>query len=284
VAKRLRRIEVQIYSNSTEQSRHFRFSPVRFAWWLVGIAVAVSGIAFFNPMQIWDKATDFRLWKLYRENMELQRNLSKVKGLAHNTESELDESAWLRDKVSDLAGLKVITDSSAKPVISKDESQAKNLRRIRRAHANLKKLRSALWDDPDLAASLPILHPLRDHRRVSNRFAIINDPFTQTPLPHRGIDFVAPLGDTVIATGGGLVSSVSTERGLGLVLKIRHGDQSESVYAHLGQALVGVGRPVRRGQPVALVGRTGRTTGPMLHYELRLMGHPINPEDYFITP
>lgn len=283
--KRPRRIEIQIYSNRTEQPGYFRFSPFRLLGWIVGIAVAVSGVLFFNPVRIWEQATDFRLWKLYTENMSIQRTLSKVKGAARNAESELDESSWLRQKVTQMAGIKPSQDSAPEsPPDSKEISPIKNLLRIRQAHATFEKFRAELWKNPDRAESMPLLHPLRNHQRVSNRFSIIDDRFTGQSLPHRGIDFVAPEGDTVIATGGGLVSSVSTERGFGMVLKIRHSEKSESVYAHLSQTLVPVGRPVRKGQPIALVGKTGRATGAALHYEVRYAGQPINPEDYFITP
>lgn len=290
MAKRARRIEVQIYSNSTEQPGYFRFSPMRLVWWLVGISVAVAGVIYFNPAQIWDKATDFRLWRLYKENIALQRNLAQAKGTARNAESKLEETSWIRQKVSELAGLSTVSDSAdesagkSEDKKEKDVSSIKNLLRIRESHTTLHKFRAALWENPDLAESIPLLHPLRNHQRVGNRFKIIHDPFTGQDLPHRGMDFVAPEGDTVIATGGGLVSAVSTERGFGLTLKIRHGEKVETLYAHLSATLVPVGRPVRKGQPIALVGKTGRATGAMLHYEVRYGGQPINPEDYFITP
>ncbi len=286
--KRARRIEIQVYSHGTGRPGYYRFSPLKLLWWLVGVAVAVAGIVYFNPMSIWDKATDFRLWQLYKENMALQRTVSQAKGAARNAQGELEESAWLREKVGKMAGLPENQADSApeksERELREERLSGKNLLRIREAHNTFKHFRAALWDDPDFAESVPMLHPLRDHQRVGNRFALIEDRFTGQSLPHRGIDYVAPEGDTVIATGGGVVSQVSTERGFGLSVKIRHGDHMESFYAHLSKALVNEGRPVRRGAPIGLVGKSGRATGALLHYEVRLKGQPINPEDYYLTP
>lgn len=284
MAKRLPRIEIQIYSNSTEQPGHFRFSPFRLIWWLVGIGVAVAGIIYFNPGQIWDKATDFRLWRMYKDNLSVQRELAKAKTTARYAEANLEETSVLRDTVAAMAGITYSEDDIPEHKKPVKEAAGHNLQRIREAHRTFFRFRKALWENPDLAESMPLLHPLRKHNHVANRFRVVRDPFTGLDLPHRGVDFVAGLGDTVIATGSGLVSMVSTERGLGLTLKIRHTENVESLYGHLGQVLVSTGRPVRKGEPIALVGRTGRTTGPMVHYEVRLQGQPIDPENYFITP
>lgn len=287
MAKKSPRIEVQIYTRSTERPGFYRFAPVRLLWWLVGVGIAVAGVLFFNPMQIWEKATDFRLWRLYKENMAIQRNLAKVKGAEHNAQSTLEEGEWLRQKVAELSGLPSSEGASstiASPRRNPNESPTRNLQRIRQAHATFHRFRSALWENPTLADQMPLLHPVRQHQHIGNRFTMVKDPFTEQYLPHRGIDFIIPEGDTVIATGSGVVESVTTERGLGLTLKLRHTEQSQTLYGHLAQSLVPPGRSVRKGQPIALAGKTGRTSGPMVHYEVRLKGQPINPQDYFITP
>ena len=112
---------------------------------------------------------------------------------------------------------------------------------------------------------------------------MIHDPFTEIDLPHRGIDFVAEVGDTVYATGAGVVAEVRSHRGFGLSVKIEHTPGVKTFYAHLGQSLVQPGERVHRGSPIAIINESGRESGVGLHYEIRLNGVPVNPEDYFIT-
>ena len=112
---------------------------------------------------------------------------------------------------------------------------------------------------------------------------MIHDPFTEIDLPHRGIDFVADVGDTVYATGAGVVAEVRSHRGFGLSVKIEHTPGVKTFYAHLGQSLVQQGERVHRGSPIAIVNESGRESGVGLHYEIRVNGVPVNPEDYFIT-
>ena len=133
------------------------------------------------------------------------------------------------------------------------------------------------------ASMVPVLHPFKNSHAVKNRFEMIYDHFTEQELPHRGIDYVAAVGDTVVATGAGVVAEVRNHRGFGLSMKIEHMPGIKTFYAHLGQALVQPGVRVRRGQPIAIIGESGTESSVALHYEIRLDGTPINPEDYFIT-
>ena len=96
--------------------------------------------------------------------------------------------------------------------------------------------------------------------------------------PHNGVDFSAPLGTPVLATGDGVVTRVKNSTGhYGLNIKIRHNAVYESFYAHLDSAKVQVGDRVVQGQAIGSVGTSGLTAQPTLHYEIRQNGAQINP-------
>jgi len=161
---------------------------------------------------------------------------------------------------------------------------ARNMNRIRTAHHDIYTLLEKLDGNPNFARSLPILQPLRHHQMITARYSIIHDQNTGNELPHRGVDFATFEGDTVIAPGSGMIASIVDDKGFGLSITIVHNERTETFYAHLKSALVHPGQSVNRGQPIALVGRTGRTTGPHLHYEVHIYGQTVNPEDYFLAP
>jgi murein DD-endopeptidase MepM/ murein hydrolase activator NlpD len=97
---------------------------------------------------------------------------------------------------------------------------------------------------------------------------------------HTGIDLNAPLGTPVTATAPGRIVDVSRHAEYGLMVDVDHGFGIVSRYAHLSSAFVRRGDTIDAGNPVGLVGRTGRTTGDHLHYEVLLGGRPVDPTDF----
>lgn len=99
---------------------------------------------------------------------------------------------------------------------------------------------------------------------------------------HKGVDIGVPMGDTVRAAFSGRVRLTKFERnGFGFYVIVRHENGLETVYGHLSRFLVSPNQTVKAGQPIALSGSTGRSTGPHLHFETRFMGYAINPEAIF---
>lgn len=99
---------------------------------------------------------------------------------------------------------------------------------------------------------------------------------------HKGVDIGCPMGDTVRAAFSGRVRLTKFERGgFGFYVIVRHENGLETVYGHLSRFLVSPNQTVKAGQPIALSGSTGRSTGPHLHFETRFMGYAINPEAIF---
>ena len=103
------------------------------------------------------------------------------------------------------------------------------------------------------------------------------DPITGERAMHEGVDFPADVGTQVIAAAAGVVASADTHPEYGNIIEIDHGNELSTRYAHLSKILVKPGSVVKRGQPIGMVGNTGRSTGPHLHFEVRLNGVAQNP-------
>ncbi len=132
--------------------------------------------------------------------------------------------------------------------------------------------------------SVPSIMPIsvNDLIMVSSTFGIRTDPFLQEPMYHKGYDFVAPRGTKVYATGNGIVTlSNYSRKGYGNEVIIDHSFGFSTRYAHLNQLLVEAGDSIKRGQVIGLVGNTGRSTGPHLHYEVRYRNEAVNPFFYY---
>jgi murein DD-endopeptidase MepM/ murein hydrolase activator NlpD len=124
--------------------------------------------------------------------------------------------------------------------------------------------------------SLPLASPLPDYEMTSS-FGARNDPINALTGIHEGVDLGAAIGTPVNASGDGLVVWASWRDRYGNMVEIDHGNGLKSRYAHLSRILVTVGGHVTRGMVVGLVGETGRTTGPHLHYEIRMGEQATNP-------
>lgn len=139
-------------------------------------------------------------------------------------------------------------------------------------------------------ASIPAIQPVNFHdlRRIGSYFGYRTDPFYKVTKFHEGIDFTAAVGTPVYATGDGVVTEAEYNRGgYGMCIKINHGYSYETFYAHLSRMKVKVGQKITRGEVIGMVGNTGKSTAPHLHYEVHKGGQPINPVYFFfndITP
>jgi murein DD-endopeptidase MepM/ murein hydrolase activator NlpD len=115
---------------------------------------------------------------------------------------------------------------------------------------------------------------------ISSYFGRRTDPFTGKPANHTGIDFAGKLGDKVVAVADGVVTWSADRYGYGVMVEINHGNGYLTRYAHNSENLVTVGDEVKKGQPVALMGETGRATGPNLHFEVLKDGRRVNPVNF----
>lgn len=131
--------------------------------------------------------------------------------------------------------------------------------------------------------NIPAIQPVlnKDLKRVASGYGMRIDPVYHIRKFHQGMDFTAPTGTEVYATGNAKVSFVGWKQGYGNTVILDHGFGYQTLYAHLFKPLVRKGQKVRRSDIIALVGNTGKSTGPHLHYEVRLNGKPVDPRNYY---
>lgn len=118
---------------------------------------------------------------------------------------------------------------------------------------------------------------------VSSRFGYRISPFTNKKEFHSGLDISSRIGTEIMAPADGVVASVGKSDGMGINIIINHGYGFKTVYGHLSKALVKKGQAIKRGQTIALMGNSGRSTGPHLHYEVHLNDVSVNPERYILN-
>ena len=140
-------------------------------------------------------------------------------------------------------------------------------------------LDSFLMDDRLARKTIPTTMPVEGGYYSSN-YGYRLDPMSGRSSFHTGVDIIAAPGTTVMAAAGGVVSTVAFVPEYGNIVDVDHDNGLTSRYAHLSRSLVKVGDVVMKGQKIALVGATGRVTGPHLHFEVRENGIPLNPNKF----
>ncbi|MFT5512284.1 MAG: murein DD-endopeptidase MepM/ murein hydrolase activator NlpD [Bacteroidia bacterium] len=133
-------------------------------------------------------------------------------------------------------------------------------------------------------ASVPAIMPIanKELKRMASGYGYRIDPFYKTRKFHAGMDFTSPTGTDVHVTGDGVIESIQVKRwGYGRNIVVDHGFGYKTRYAHLSAFKVKKGQKVTRGQVIGLVGSTGKSTAPHLHYEVTLNGAKQNPANYY---
>lgn len=275
----MKKLEIHVFPNKTSSGKSFRLSIARAVIRVILVIAAVAGFILFAPGKIVDNITSGDITEMHRQNSTIKKELKEIRESVDESILKAEETRILRDSTMKHSGMGFKLEQT----INDDESDKSRRKSLMEMEVTFKKLVAALEKDSSLAAKIPVLHPMKNGHPVRKRFEMAYDPFTDRMLPHRGIDYVAAEGDTVYATGDGVVIESQKHRGFGLSVKIEHVKGVRSFYAHLEQSFVTSGAKVSRGQPIGLAGDTGRGTSIGLHYEVRLAGNSINPERFFIT-
>lgn len=194
-----------------------------------------------------------------------------------------DQDTFASDDPGDFAlSLSALREMEAQQIESRLLSNATQMlsTEIQKQVLSLSQLVDHFQNQSELRALLPSIHPVKGW--LSSPFGVRTDPYTGEPTNHTGADFAAPEGTTVVAPAAGRVVFFGNDSALGNLLVIDHGLGYQTQFGHLKESLVELGQMVKRGQPIAQVGSTGKSTGPHLHYEIRKFGIPVNPMQYMI--
>ncbi len=135
----------------------------------------------------------------------------------------------------------------------------------------------------DMLASIPAIIPIPNGtNRLASGYGMRMHPVYKTMRMHHGVDFTAPTGTPIYATGNGVITRSERNRhGYGLLVEIDHGFGYKTRYAHMSKIEVSRGQKVQRGEIIGRVGETGTSTAPHLHYEVHRNGRTVNPVPYF---
>ena len=147
----------------------------------------------------------------------------------------------------------------------------------------------ARWEAPNQASlitagpqvAIPSRMPLEDAKLTSD-YGMRTHPVLRRRMGHKGVDLAAPTGTPIYATADGLVSKAERFSSYGKFVSIEHGARIQTRYAHMSRIAVSDGARVKKGDLIGYVGSTGRSTGPHLHYEVRIDGEAVNPVPYMV--
>lgn len=150
----------------------------------------------------------------------------------------------------------------------------------RNEERSIQELSSFFQDQRSLLAATPSIWPTRGW--ITSNFGSRTSPFTGEPAIHEGLDIATGIGTWVKSSADGIVTFAGVKGGYGKIIIIDHGYGLSTRYGHLSEVHVTPGQRVRRGDRIGNVGNTGRSTGPHLHYEVRVNNLPVNPLRYIL--
>ncbi|MEE8396345.1 MAG: M23 family metallopeptidase, partial [bacterium] len=201
-------------------------------------------------------------------DLEVERPSPSLYGIGGSIDLRKDGLAGQ----AELAGMDLIA------LLDKDLARLKEMANYQEESFN--NLKAFLVDQKDRLERSPYRWPVRGF--VSSNFGPRGDPFTGLQRHHDGTDIVAPAGTVVRAPADGIVTYTSVDPSLGHMMVIDHGYGVITRYGHNEVILVREGQRVKRGDPVAQVGSSGKSTGPHLHYEIRINDVAVNPLNYIL--
>ncbi len=212
---------------------------------------------------------------------QMQASVTRLNALGRRltTMSELDEGEFDFDSLPPQGGAEQPRD--ARPLSALDISQALDelFHEVEDRQKQFSVLETLLMNQNLLSEIVPSGRPV-ESGYISSRFGMRTDPINGRRAMHEGIDFAARPGTPVLAAAAGVVTFSDRNGGYGNMVEINHGNGYVTLYAHNQRNLVEVGQVVRRGEKIALLGQTGRATGPHVHFEIHRNGRPVNPLPY----
>ena len=293
---------VLVVPDRSSKSMRFRVAQGMVTRFAVALAILfVAGVAaLFHYAHVVSQIADDRAIK--EENSQLRSELLQIQQKVVSINKTLDRVEQLDQKLrqismlsdpdrnlaigpvgtkdgeGELDGKQLVLDPEDGPTV---ESKLDSLSaEAAKQEQSLQELQEYFEDQKSLLASAPSVWPARGF--VTSDFGHRLDPYTAERTMHKGLDIGVPFGTPVQAPADGTVVFASTEGGYGNVLVLDHGYGIKTRYGHLSQILVKAGQKVHRGDKIALSGNTGRSTGPHVHYEVRVNGIPQNPRKFIL--
>jgi len=298
---------VIIVSDATSSSKEFVVSGrfLRQAVFAVGFLLLFFGFIIFHYLTI---SLDKQKMKwLERDNVVKEQKIARLSATIDGLNQRLKNMEIFKEKIMVATGLKsplALTEvgnggpvgeaapgtpiaaggtlrTQAIPVVPSNQTGTM-VKDATQLEATLKSVEQSVIQNKVRIAATPSIWPVAKKGLITDTFGARVHPFTGKWEMHNGIDIATQLGNKIIAPADGVVILAEYSEFYGNMIVIDHGYGYTSRYGHLSQFLVREGQKVRRTDPIGLVGSTGRSTAPHLHYEVRYFDKPLNPWNYIL--
>jgi len=302
------RVRFMYLSRDGSEIKQISLTWRKFVLFVVLVVILIGGVTTGTLSLVTHFYQNYRIAYLENDREHLQNELIKIKGKILNLSNQLSEIEKSSDELRNVANLQPIDEdvrqvgvgyTAYSEALSMNYSVDHVHRKVSEVKFDLEKLERAVRLEKssmrEIAARLNELNNKRSHLPsikpilggpIISKFGYRIDPFTQKNTFHKGIDIAMPKGTKILATADGIVSYVrntySPHKGFGKYVIIDHGYGLKTRYAHCSNILVKPGQKVKRWQPIAEVGMTGRAEGYHLHYEVIVNGKQQNPEDFIL--
>jgi murein DD-endopeptidase MepM/ murein hydrolase activator NlpD len=223
-----------------------------------------------------NKALQQQMAELEKRDNQVYRSIFEANPLPDSARAKLTEQKKEIDKVS------VMNDDE----LGRDIANMLNNLTARMTYqaTSYNDIEKLITNQGEKLASIPAIQPVsnKELTRIASGFGMRVDPVYGTPKMHKGLDFTAPQGTPIYATGDGVVSTAGySEGGYGNHIIISHGYGYETLYGHMVRLKAVNGQKVKRGEVIGWVGSTGKSTGPHCHYEVHINGEAVDPVYFF---
>ena len=266
----------------------------------ISAALVTSAIIIWAYTNFFPKATDKEIqlkYDIMKDNYAALNNKTKTLqdqvAALEKRDNEVYRSIFEANPLSDSARTKAIEQKKELDkvnLLNDDElglEIAKTLNnltaRIAYQFESYGAIEKLIKNQGEKLASIPAIQPVsnKDLSRIASGFGMRIHPIYGIAKMHPGLDFTAPQGTPIYATGNGIVTTAAMSSGNGNHVIINHGYGYETVYLHMFRIKAQTGQHVKRGEVIGWVGTTGASTGPHCHYEVHINGSPVNPVYFF---
>jgi len=295
---------VLVFGQKTSKTRHLRIHKKTFKVGLYLLAFGLLSTIFFFCDYIQVRKKGFELSQLRQETEEQRSKIHFFSSKIEDLEKQLSRLKDFDKKIRIIANLEKGQETtsfvgmggpSPSDVREKLKAEKDETGLVQQMRTDVERLKSEAVSREDSLAELekllenkkemlvhtPSIWPVQGW--VTSGFGFRTNPFTGLNQMHEGLDISNRLGTPVVATGDGIVSATGKDFSYGNVVVVSHGFGIITRYNHLSKILVNAGQKVRRGDKIAEVGTTGKSTGPHLHYEVKVNGIPVNPARYILN-
>jgi len=295
---------ILIFGHKTSKTRHLKIrkKTVKISFYLIGFALLSTTFFFCDYIQVKKKA--FELGRLRQETQNQRSQIQFFSARIEDLEKQLSKLKEFDKKIRIIANLEKGQETtpsmgmggpSPSDVRDKLKKEKDNAGLVHQMKSDVERLQSEAMSREDslselekllqvkreMLAHTPSVWPVQGW--VTSGFGFRTNPFTGLTQMHEGLDISNRVGTPIVAPANGIISDVGNDIAVGKVVVIFHGFGITSRYGHLNKVFVKVGQRVKRGDKIAEVGMTGKTTGPHLHYEVKINGVPVNPVRYILN-